>query len=48
MVRSDGGVGDRSDSFDDALGLAGMSRGREMTVAERLGLRGRRGIDGDM
>jgi hypothetical protein len=48
MVRSDGGVGDRSDLSDDALWLAGMSRGREMNVAERIGLRGKRGIDGDM
>lgn len=47
MVRSDGGVGARSDSLDEDLGLAGRSRrGGEATVSARLGLRGRSGSRG--
>jgi len=49
MVRSEGGVGERSDSFDVDLGLAGRSRGRDATVtvtAARPGRRGRSGSRG--
>jgi hypothetical protein len=47
MVRSDGGVGERSDSLDEDLGLAGRSRrGGEATVTARLGLRRRSGNRG--
>ena len=48
-MRSEGGVGERSDSFDvDDLGLAGRSRGREatVTVTARPGRRGRSGSRG--